>query len=111
MDAKLKKTLVIVGSSTAIGFLGDVVMFSIAASQGKKFAIHMPKGKALAQVLVLGFVTGIAVDFAVNKIVESQKSYQEKALEKLVRAELEKVEKGLIKAQDPEKILWKGQSV
>ena len=39
MDAKLKKTIIIVGSSTAIGFLGDVIMYSVAISKGQKFKI------------------------------------------------------------------------
>lgn len=106
MDAKLKKTIIIVGSSTAIGFLGDVIMYSVAISKGQKFKIHFPKGKDLVQVLVVGFVTGLIVDAVVNAIVESQKKPQEKALDKLVQADLEKIDKGELKTPGPIAIRW-----
>ena len=92
MDAKLKKTIIIVGSSTAIGFLGDVIMYSVAISKGQKFKI--------------GFVTGLIVDAVVNAIVESQKKPQEKALDKLVKSDLEKIDKGELKTPGPIAIKW-----
>lgn len=106
MDAKLKKTIIIVGSSTVIGFLGDVIMYSVAVSKGQKFKVHFPKGKDLLQVVVVGFVTGLIDDAVVNSIVESQKKPQEKALDKLVKADIEKIEKGEIKAKTPIAIQW-----
>jgi hypothetical protein len=106
MDAKLKKTIIIVGSSTAIGFLGDVIMYSLAMSKGQKFKVHFPKGKDLVQVLVVGFVTGLVVDAVVNAIVESQKKPQEKALDKLVKADLDRLEKGELKTPGPVAIKW-----
>lgn len=106
MDAKLKKTIIIVGSSTLIGFLGDVIMYSVARSKGGPFKVNVPTGKDLAQVIIIGFVTGLIVDFAVNAIVESQKSVAEKALDKIVKTDLEKLESGVLKASVPQKILW-----
>ncbi len=106
MDAKLKKTLIIVGSSAIIGFLGDVIMYSVASSKGGPFKIGFPTGKALIQVIVIGLVTGIIVDFAVNAIIESQKSAQEKALDKIVKADLEKLEAGTLASSGPVKIQW-----
>lgn len=102
MDAKTKKTIIIVGSSTAIGFLGDVIMYSLATSKGGKFKIHFPTGKDLVQVLFVGFITGLVV----NAIVESQKSVQEKELDKIVKADLEKIEAGKLKTTGPIKINW-----
>lgn len=111
MDAKLKKTIIIVGSSTVIGFLGDAIMYSLATSKAKGtgFKLQFPTGKALLQVIVVGFVTGIIVDAVVNTIVESQKSNPEKALDLLVKADIEKIETGQLKTSGPTKITWAPQ--
>lgn len=106
MDAKLKKTIIIVGASTAIGFLGDVIMYSVALSKGSKFKVHFPKGKDLMQVVAVGFITGVIVDAAVNFIIESQKKPQEKLLDKLVKADIERIEKGELKTPGPVAIKW-----
>jgi hypothetical protein len=107
MDKQTQKTVIIVASSTLIGFLGDVIMYSVAASKGSKFKIHFPKGKDLAQVIIIGFVTGLVVDTVVNAIVDATKSKAQKELEVLAEKEIEKVEKGQIKTSGPEKIVWK----
>ena len=107
MDKRTKNTLIIVGASTAIGFLGDVIMYSVAASKGKSFKIEMPRGKELAQVLIIGIVTGVIVDFAVNQIVKATKSKEQLALEELVDKDVAKLEKGELKTAGPERILWK----
>ena len=106
MNAKTKKTIIIVGASTLIGFLGDVIMYSLATSKGQKFRINIPKGTALAQVVIVGFVTGIIVDYAVNSIIESQKSNAEKSLDKLAREDLEKIDSGDLKKTIANKIIW-----
>lgn len=100
------KTLVIVGSSTVIGFLGDVLTYSVAASKGKKFTVVVPKGKDLVSVLALGIVGGFIIDYAVKQIEESLKTKQEKALDRLVAAERDKILNGKIEKQTPVQILW-----
>ena len=106
MNAKTKKTIIIVGASTLIGFLGDVIMYSLATSKGQNFKIHFPKGKALAQVILVGFITGVIVDYTVNIIVESQKTISEKSLDKIAKEDLEKVEDGILKGKLANKIVW-----
>ncbi len=106
MNKSTQKTIIVVASSTLIGFLGDVVMYSIAASKGGKFRIHMPTGMALLQVLGLGIGTGLIVDAAVNAIVETQKSQPEKALDKLVKADIDRIDKGQLKTRGPIRIEW-----
>lgn len=108
MEAKTKKTIIIVGASTVIGFLGDVLMYSLATSKanGQGFKVHFPTGKALAQVVVLGFLTGVIVDYAVNVIVESQKSDAEKSLDKIAKEDLKKIELGALEAKVAKKIIW-----
>lgn len=106
MEAKTKKTIIIVGASTLIGFLGDVIMYSLATSKGKSFKVNFPKGKALAQVVLVGFITGVIVDYAVNVIVESQKSDEEKSLDKIAKADLKKIESGVLKGKSANKIIW-----
>ncbi|MSQ79808.1 MAG: hypothetical protein EXR21_09085 [Flavobacteriaceae bacterium] len=106
MEKQLKKSLIIIGSSTAIGFLGDVIMYSLAQSKGGPIKIHFPKGKALFQVILVGFLTGVIVDYAVNRIVESQKSEAEKELDKLSKRDIAAIESGNLKATTPVRIEW-----
>ena len=106
MEAKTKKTLIIVGASTMIGFLGDVIMYSLATSKGQNFKVNFPKGKALAQVIVVGFMTGVIVDYAVNVIIESQKSESEKSLDKIAKEDLKKIESGTLQGKLANKIIW-----
>ena len=106
MNAKTKKTIIIVGASTLIGFLGDIIMYSLATSKGQKFKVTIPKGRALAQVIVVGFVTGVIVDYAVNIIIESQKSNAEKSLDKLAKEDLKRIESGDLKETIANEIIW-----
>ena len=106
MNAKTKKTIIIVGASTLIGFLGDIIMYSLATSKGQKFKVNIPKGRALAQVIVVGFVTGVIVDYAVNIIIESQKSNAEKSLDKLAKQDLKRIESGDLKETIANEIIW-----
>jgi len=106
MNAALKNQIAVVGTSTVVGFVGDVVMYSIAESKGKKFAIHFPKGKALFQVVALGFVTGLIIDYVVKQVTESVKVEEEKKLDKLVAEEKSMIYEGQIKGQNPERVIW-----
>ncbi len=101
-----QKTALFITVSTAVGFVGDVFTYSFAESKGKKFALHMPKGKQLVQVIIFGIVSGVLLDAMMNGIVNSLKSQQEKDLEKLVKADLAKIEAGELKVSTPIKIQW-----
>lgn len=106
MTDRQKRQIIVVASSTAIGFLGDVVMYSVAKSEGKKFKFQVPKGKDLAQVLIVGFITGVIIDFVVEKIIESQKPQYEKDLDKIVQKDLNRIDKGELKVETARKIDW-----
>lgn len=101
-----KNTLIIIAASTAIGFVGDVLTYSLGESRGGKFKIFVPKGKALVQLLALGIVSGFVIDFAVKGIVDSLKSAEEKKLDKLVSDELQRIRTGEVAGKDPKQILW-----
>jgi membrane protease YdiL (CAAX protease family) len=107
--ATLQKTAIVVGSATIIGFLGDVVMYSVGASQGTgKFKIAVPKGMALVQVLIIGVITGFIIDAVMRYILESQKVDAEKNLDKLVENEVNKIKAGQIPDKAvAEKVEWK----
>ena len=101
-----KRTLIVVGSSTAIGFLGDVLTYSVAAKKDK-FRIVIPKGKDLASVLALGIIGGFVIDYALKLIEESLKTPQERALDALVQEEKGKLEKGIFtNDKKPTQIIW-----
>lgn len=101
-----KRTLIVVGASTAIGFLGDVATYSVAASKGGAFRIVFPKGKELVSVLLLGIVGGFILDYGVKLIEENVKSQEEKELDKLVSGEKEKIYSGIIRNLKPTKVEW-----
>ena len=106
MDAKLKRTLIVIGTVTAVEFLTDVTMYSYGASGKGSFKFRMPVGKDLFMVIAAGIITGIILDFVINKFVESQKTAQEKALDKIIAADLAKLEAGELKTAGPVKIQW-----
>jgi thiamine pyrophosphokinase len=103
-----KRTLIVVGSSTAIGFLGDVLTYSVAAKKDGAFKVVIPKGKDLISVLVLGIIGGFVIDYALKQIEESLKTAQEKALDELVSTEKEKIElqEGGFANKKPTSIIW-----
>lgn len=101
-----QRTLIVVGASTAVGFLGDVATYSVAASKGQSFRIVVPKGKELVQVLLLGIVGGFILDYAAKFVEDAVKTPEEKALDNLVEGEKQKIYSGLITNQTPTKIDW-----
>jgi hypothetical protein len=103
-----KRTLIVVGSSTAIGFLGDVLTYSVAAKKDGAFKVTIPKGKDLISVLALGIIGGFVIDYALKQIEESLKTPQEKALDALVASEKERVqlEAGGFIGKRPTGIIW-----
>lgn len=101
-----QRTLIVVGASTAVGFLGDVATYSVAASKGQSFRVVFPKGKELVQVLLLGIVGGFILDYAAKFVEDAVKTPEEKALDNLVEGEKQKIYSGLITNQTPTKIDW-----
>lgn len=101
-----KQTGIVIAVSAGVGFLFDVITYSIGESKGKSFKIHMPKGKALIQILALGILGGAIVDTAIKGISDSMKAAEELKLDKLVAEEVERIRSGQIKGQTPEKIVW-----
>jgi len=106
MTPTQKSKAIIIATSTTIGFIGDVTMYSIAASKGKKFSLHLPKGKELLQVVLIGAITGVIIDLVMNKIMQSVAPVEEKELDKLVKAEKQKIYTGKIRNQSPQQIIW-----
>jgi hypothetical protein len=105
MTPQVKNQLIVVGTATGIGFLQDAIMYSIAVSKGGKFRFQIPKGKQLAQVLIVGALTGLIIDFAVTQISNSLKMQEEKELDKLVKAEKNRIYSGEVKGQSPEEVV------
>jgi hypothetical protein len=102
-----KRTLIVVGASTAIGFLGDVMTYSVAASKGQAgFKFVIPKGKDLASVLLLGIVGGFIIDWSLKKIEESLKTDEEVKLDDLVEKEYERIESGELFNKTPQRVVW-----
>jgi hypothetical protein len=106
MTPQTKNQLIVIGTATAIGFVQDSMMYSIAMSQGEKFKFQIPKGKELAKVLVIGALTGLLIDFVVNQISDTLKAKEEKELDLLVKEEKRKIYKGDVKGQTPEQVVW-----
>lgn len=106
MTPAQKNKAIIIGTSTAVGFFGDVLMYSIAASKGKKFKIHLPQGKELLQVVLIGAITGVIIDLVMNKVMQTVALEEEKELDKLVKEEKQKIYAGEIRNQTPKQIIW-----
>lgn len=102
-----KRTLIVVGASTAIGFLGDVATYSVAASKGGSgFRVVLPKGKDLAAVLFLGIVGGFVIDYALKKIEDSLKTNEEKLLDELFAKEKRKLTLAATIGKRPTEVIW-----
>lgn len=100
------KTAAIVGATLAVGFVGDVLTYSLAESKGKPFRIHFPHGWALVNLIALGVATGLVLDPAVEMIQQMIRNKQEKDLVKLMEQEQLKIEEGKVKDKKPEEVVW-----
>jgi len=102
-----KRTLIVVGASTAIGFIGDVATYSVAAAKGAGiFRIVFPKGKDLAAVLFLGIVGGFVIDYSLKMIEEAMKTKEEKLLDDLFGSEKRKIFAGQFIGKKPTQVVW-----
>lgn len=102
-----KRTIIVVGASTAIGFVGDVATYSVAASKGGgAFRLVVPKGKDLAAVLFLGIVGGFVIDYSLKLIEDAMKTPEEKLLDNLFGEEKRKLAQGKIIGKKPTSVIW-----
>ena len=100
------RTIITVGASTTVGFVGDLLMYSLAASKGGKFKIEFPRGKELFNVILLGVVGGIVLDYTLGKIEYGLKTKEERELDKLVDREVEKIYEGTLRDKNPIEVVW-----
>lgn len=100
------KTGIVLASSTIVGLVGDVLIYSLAESKGKKFGVHVPNGWALVNLIVLGITTGLVIDTTLRQIEDIITSKQEKQLEAIVNTEKEKISAGEHKGQVPTGVTW-----
>lgn len=105
-----KKTASIVLVSTAIGFVGDVLTYSLGESKGKKFRIAIPRGPELYKLLGLGIVGGFAIDYTVKTIEKSLQNAQEKKLTELYTYERQLINEGKRSNQMPKEVVYAGLS-
>ena len=96
-----KRTIIIVGTATALSYGADVLTFSL----GRK-ALTFPKGKEALSLLAVGVATGLILDQITKWIEEGLKLPEEKALDALVGKEKEKIYAGSIKNQTPTQVQW-----
>lgn len=101
-----KRTAIVVGTSTVLGFIGDTITYSIAASKGGKLRFHMPKGKALFNIIWIGIVTGILIDMAIKAIEDSQKPTEERKLDALADSEKKRIAQGALIGKSPTAVVW-----
>ncbi len=106
MDALTKRKLTIVTTSILFGLLADIVVYSLAESKGKPFALHMPKGKNLAILVAVGIVTGLVVDSALKAVDNYTKTPEQKKLDALADADIKKIYSGELKGKTPTEIVW-----
>lgn len=99
-----KKTATVILASTAIGYIGDVLTYSLG--KPGKFKLTFPKGKEALQLLGLGLVSGLVVDFTVKKIEESLLTEGEKKLQALIEIEKQRLAAGERQNQEPVAIVW-----
>ena len=104
-----KRTALIVTASTAIGFVGDVLIYSLAESKGKQFKIAVPKGAELVKLIALGIIGGLAIDYTIKKVEYAAMNEQERTLAKLVEAEKQRIAAGQRNNLVASSILWSPQ--
>lgn len=102
-----RQTVVVVIAATALGFLGDTLVYSIAQSKGGKFRLAVPKGMEAVKLLLVGAITGFAIDFAVKRVEYTLMSDAEKKLDEIAALEKEKIRAGGRKNQLPTEIIYK----
>lgn len=101
-----KQTVILVIVSTGLGFIGDVLTYSITESKGKTFGVHVPKGKELFQVLALGILSGIALDYVAKKVQLAIMTVEEREFADLVEKEQAAIGAGQRTGKMPKQVIW-----
>jgi hypothetical protein len=101
-----RETLIVVGVSTLIGFAGEVLLFSMEESKGKKFRLRLPPVNQSLKLLGFVLVTGVVADMAVKFADKKTMSDAERSLSELYEAEKARIKAGLIKSKEAKQILW-----
>ena len=103
-----KRTILVVGATTGVGFIGNVLSYSVKvpSAQQSKFRFEIPKGRELAFVLLTGVVAGLVINKALGFIEDSFKSVEEKNLDTLVDNEKQKIRQGIIVNKNPIEVVW-----
>ena len=86
-----KTTAVIISSTMAVEFVFDTLLHSVAVADGGPFKFVIPRGKELRNLLIIGFISGLALDFILHQVEKSQMNELEKKLDKLVEREKKKI--------------------
>lgn len=63
-----QRTLTIIATTTAIGMVGDILLYSLGKSNGGSFKLHAPKGSDLLKIAAIGIITGTAVNYVTKKL-------------------------------------------
>lgn len=107
MTKHQRQKVIVIASTTAIGFFANVVSYSIKVPQkkGEPFKFTFPKGIELGYVILLGFVAGLVVNKALESIEDTFKTPEQKLLEEAYAKAQEEAQKGLV-AQKKPNIIW-----
>ena len=65
----MNKTTTTVLAATAVGLVGDVVIYSLGQSKGKPFKLHLPSAGGLLQIAAVGIISGLTIDYIVKKTI------------------------------------------
>jgi hypothetical protein len=107
MTSQQKRQVIVVGTTTAIGFFANVLSYSLKLpkQKGEGFQFAFPKGIELTYVLVIGFVAGVVVNKVLEKIEDSFKTPEEKLLAEAYAKAEEEAQRGIVSQKKPS-IVW-----
>lgn len=92
-----KQQLVMITATTSIAFAMDVIIYN-SASKEKGF--KLPSAKESLQILVVGIVMGLAIDYSLNKIKRSIQTKVENEIDDLADKEVKNIQTNPIEYKD-----------
>lgn len=100
------RQIFVVATTTTVGFLGNVLSYSIKLPTNTKHSVQdfkfvFPKGIELFYVLSIGFIAGLVINKGLEKIENHFKTNEEKLLSEALEKESEKAVAGLVKGKKP----------
>ena len=84
-----KQQLIMMGATTTIAFAMDVIIYNSAKKEG---GFKLPSAKDSLQILIVGIVMGLAIDFSLNKIKRSLQNEVENEIDDLTEKEVKKIQ-------------------